>query len=115
MTEKESNTYKNDRTGENGRRNPMQTEQRKERNIKSKRQKMTDADSAGRQIGRDDISVQQIMRNVEIPKEEAITKRCAEQQTSTIRRKNSVIGRRRQLGIRQNLENKQHKTEERLI
>ena len=36
MMEKKSNTYKNDRTSEIGRTNPMQTEQRKDLNIKAK-------------------------------------------------------------------------------
>ena len=79
MTEKKSNTYKNDRTNKKGRTNPIRTEQRRDRNIKSKSQKITDVDSAGLQIGRDNTSVQQKRHNVETAKEEAIVKRCADQ------------------------------------
>ena len=51
--------YKNDGTNENGLTNPMPKEQRKDRNIKSKSQKITDVDSAVHQIGRDSTFAQQ--------------------------------------------------------
>ena len=58
----------------------MQIEQRKDRNIKSKSQKITDVDSAGHQIGRDSTFAQQKRQNVEeTTQEEAISKRCADQ------------------------------------
>ena len=56
----------------------MQTEQKKDRNIKNKSQKMTDVDSAGHQIGQDSTLAQQQRQNTEITKE-AFTKRRADQ------------------------------------
>ena len=58
----------------------MQTEIRKDQNIKTKTKRKTDADSAGHQIGRDIQHNQQKWQNVEIAKEEAKTKRCADRQ-----------------------------------
>ena len=78
MTENKSNTYKNDRAKESGRTNPIRTEQGKDQNVKSKRQKIADVDSARHQIGRDNTSVQQKWQNVETAKEETIMKRCAD-------------------------------------
>ena len=57
----------------------MQTKQRKDRNTKNKGQKLTDVDNAEHQIGQDNISAQQNQQNVENVKEEATTKRCADQ------------------------------------
>ena len=77
---KEINHVKNDRTSETGRTNPMQTEQRKDRNTKSKSRETIDADNAGHRTGRDSAFAQQKWQNVEAAKEEATTKRCADRQ-----------------------------------
>ena len=47
---------------------------------KTKTKTKSDADSAEHQIGQDNPYVQQKWQNVEIAKEEAITKRCADRQ-----------------------------------
>ena len=57
----------------------MRKEQRKDRTIKRKSQKITDVDSAGHQIGRNSTLAQQKRQNAETAKEEALTKRYADQ------------------------------------
>ena len=57
----------------------MQTKQRKDRNTKTKSQKITDVDNAEHQIGQDNISAHQNQQNVENAKEEVTTKICADQ------------------------------------
>ena len=56
----------------------MQTKCRKDRNIKSTNQKITDVDNAEHQIGQDNIYAQQNQQNVENAKEGATTKRCVD-------------------------------------
>ena len=70
----------NDRTNENGRENSMRTDRRKERNTKSKRRQITDAENAAHQTGRDNTYAQQKRRKAEIVKREVITRNCADQQ-----------------------------------
>ena len=99
MMEKKLNTYENDRTSGNGPTNPMQTEQRKDRNNKSKSQEIIDTDSVGHRTGRDNTYAQQKWQNVETAKEEAKRKDVQIDKTNTIRGKNDIICTRRQLGL----------------
>ena len=76
--------YKNDRTNENGRTNPIRKEQKNPK-TKSKSQKITNVDSAGHQIGRDSTHAQQKRQNAEIAKKRPLRKDVQINETSTIR------------------------------
>ena len=75
MTAKKSSMYRNDRTNENGRRDPIKTEEIEDRKTQDTNNATTVADNVVHRTGRDNITVRQKQLNAETAKEKGQCKK----------------------------------------